>query len=296
MKCPLCDLETSETVAICSCGYNFKECEVTDSVRVRNFIKAVPTWQERVLRVEKVNRIQFAKHGSKGNHPGRANAPGWSQNDTARLLGIHPSTMTRHMRQAEGLATCPQLQRCSTMKAAHQAIGLREKGIQEDVFGSEEELRGFIEQNWDEIKELSSEWEIAVRWRDLDLLAKHKTDGRCLVIELKLDREADKVVGQILRYMGEVRIHRSGGSAVEGLIICRTADEGLVYALACMEKISLREYSLCAGKLSLTAVSIPHTAAEWKCRNFRRAIKRCSAEELEALTKVLEKRKLELNQ
>jgi hypothetical protein len=66
----------------------------------------------------------------------------------------------------------------------------------------------------------------------IDIFAKEPTTGSYVVIELKKGHESDKVVGQILRYMGWVQDNLcQQGEGVKGLIICKDADERLRLAL-----------------------------------------------------------------
>jgi hypothetical protein len=72
----------------------------------------------------------------------------------------------------------------------------------------------------------------------IDILAKDLGTNSYLVIELKKGRESDKVVGQTLRYMGWVKETLCHGDEdVKGLIICKDADERLIYALEMVRDI-----------------------------------------------------------
>jgi RecB family endonuclease NucS len=75
----------------------------------------------------------------------------------------------------------------------------------------------------------------------IDLLAKHKREGRWLVIELKREQSTDQTVGQLLRYVGWVRRHLAGKEeSVQGMIICREADTALQYALHAVPNVEVR--------------------------------------------------------
>jgi hypothetical protein len=78
----------------------------------------------------------------------------------------------------------------------------------------------------------------------IDILA--RSTNSYLVIELKKGRESDKVVGQILRYMGWVRDNLCReGEDVKGLIICKDVDERLTYALGMVQDIvQVKRYSI----------------------------------------------------
>ena len=70
----------------------------------------------------------------------------------------------------------------------------------------------------------------------IDILA--RSTNAYLVIELKKGRGTDRVIGQILRYMGWVRDNLcKEGEAVRGLIICRDVEERLTYALGMVQDI-----------------------------------------------------------
>lgn len=78
---------------------------------------------------------------------------------------------------------------------------------------------------------------------DIDILAQEPETNSFVVIELKKGRESDKVVGQILRYMGWVSEHLcNNGQSVKGLIICRDQDMKLSYALKTVNNISVKYY------------------------------------------------------
>jgi len=80
----------------------------------------------------------------------------------------------------------------------------------------------------------------------IDILARERNTGSYLVIELKKGRESDRVVGQILRYMGWVQenlCHQA--EDVKGLIICKDEDERLRYALKALPgNIAVKFYSV----------------------------------------------------
>lgn len=80
---------------------------------------------------------------------------------------------------------------------------------------------------------------------NIDILARELDTGSLVVIELKKGRESDKVIGQILRYMGWVKEKLcKGDQQVKGIIICREGDARLNYALKMMSNIELKRYSI----------------------------------------------------
>lgn len=93
-------------------------------------------------------------------------------------------------------------------------------------FGLERHLHEFLRDNWDHI-ELGKEWSIYQEPGDeeagyeypcdvgrIDLLDRHKTKPRWLVIELKRNQTSDQTVGQLLRYIGWVKQHLAEGDEI----------------------------------------------------------------------------------
>jgi restriction system protein len=79
----------------------------------------------------------------------------------------------------------------------------------------------------------------------IDILAVEQASNSFVVIELKRGRSSDRVVGQILRYMGWVKQKLcTDGQAVKGLIICRDPDPRLSYALTMVKDVEVRYYSV----------------------------------------------------
>jgi len=79
----------------------------------------------------------------------------------------------------------------------------------------------------------------------IDILARNKEESSYIVIELKKGRSSDKVVGQILRYMGWVQEHLCNeDDSVKGMIICREKDKKLEYALKVADNIELKFYQV----------------------------------------------------
>ena len=64
----------------------------------------------------------------------------------------------------------------------------------------------------------------------------------CLHVRI-IGYESDKVVGQILRYMGSVREHLcEEGQNVKGMIICRGTDDKMRYALKMVKNVAVKNY------------------------------------------------------
>ncbi len=124
-------------------------------------------------------------------------------------------------------------------------------------FGLERHLQEFLRDNWEKTP-LGKEWRLYEEDGDpeagyeypcgigrIDLLAKHRTTQRWLVIELKRTQSSDQTVGQVLRYMGWVAHHLAAPSdSVEGLVIAHEADEGIAYALRAVPSVRLQLYEV----------------------------------------------------
>ena len=140
----------------------------------------------------------------------------------------------------------------------------------EQVFVLEKYLQQFMFSNWDCL-ELGKDWALYAPDGDaesgmefptdigrIDLLAKHRTDGRWLVVELKRSQTSDDTVGQILRYMGWVEEKLTEpGERVEGLIVARAADAKLTYALKSLTDVSVQLYRVEFTLHEMGDVSIP---------------------------------------
>ena len=79
--------------------------------------------------------------------------------------------------------------------------------------------------------------------RRIDILAKD-ANGTYLVIELKVSKAYDRVVGQLLRYRGWVSEHLAQGGRVRGLIVAASISEDLRLACHGLQDVELKEYAL----------------------------------------------------
>lgn len=78
--------------------------------------------------------------------------------------------------------------------------------------------------------------------RRIDILAVDKAGG-FVVLELKVEKGYDRVVGQLLRYMNWVRKELAEpGQRVRGIIVCRSMSEDLRLACASIPDVELLEY------------------------------------------------------
>ena len=96
---------------------------------------------------------------------------------------------------------------------------------------------------------------------DLDILARDRTTGDFVVIELKRDKADDEVVGQCSRYMGWITEHRSAvaGVGVRGVIIAHEISDKLRAAVLPHANIEVYEYRF---TVSLRPVELPRPSAK----------------------------------
>jgi hypothetical protein len=77
----------------------------------------------------------------------------------------------------------------------------------------------------------------------IDVLAVDR-DGGLVVIELKAGKANDRVIGQILRYMGWVGENLAGGKPVRGMIVADDFDSAVRYAAKALPTVSLQRYQI----------------------------------------------------
>ena len=88
--------------------------------------------------------------------------------------------------------------------------------------------------------------------RRIDILAVDRA-GAFVVLELKVSKGYDRVVGQLLRYVNWIKQNLAEpGQNVRGMIVCRTMTEDLKLACAGIPDLDLFEY-----QLSVTVAKIP---------------------------------------
>ena len=79
----------------------------------------------------------------------------------------------------------------------------------------------------------------------IDILAKHKSHPRYLVVELKRNQSTDQSVAQALRYVGWVKKHLAKqGESVEALIIGHKVKKDAQYAILSLPNFRLMEYEV----------------------------------------------------
>ena len=87
--------------------------------------------------------------------------------------------------------------------------------------------------------------------RYIDILAVG-ADGAYVVIETKVSRAYDRVVGQVLRYMGWIKENLAGEAPVRGIVVASEISQDLILATSSIENIRLAEYEI---SFSLKSVS-----------------------------------------
>jgi endonuclease len=151
-------------------------------------------------------------------------------------LGTDPAPIT--LTNAPASASLPPLPEVDSSEASQ--------------FAYEQDLRDFLVRNLSLIepglKLYSDEGitgvEFPVGRRYIDILAVDR-DGGYVVIELKVSKGYDRVVGQLLRYMGWVEKHHAEPSQrVRGVIVAKEITEDLKLACARVQGIQLYEYAL----------------------------------------------------
>lgn len=122
----------------------------------------------------------------------------------------------------------------------------------------EKTLEDNIEKNFDDFgKRIGVSLELIGRQYSttvgpIDLLARDKKTGQYVVIELKKGRSADKVYGQLSRYMGWVKANLAGGTEVMGVIVGSKIDDKLRSAVSAhATKVLLVEFE---SKMSVSVV------------------------------------------
>jgi hypothetical protein len=128
-------------------------------------------------------------------------------------------------------------------------------------FAYESDLRDFLAKNLNlvrrDLRLYSEEGITGVEFpagnRFIDILAV-TPENNYVVIELKVSRGYDRVIGQLLRYMGWIRLNQAEpGQSVTGIIISREITQDLLLACHGLPNIELFEYQL---SVSLKKVSL----------------------------------------
>jgi len=128
----------------------------------------------------------------------------------------------------------------------------RDESFEGGEFAYEKDLQNFLSKNLHQIEpglklyeeEGITGIEFPVGNRYIDILAVD-SDNNYAVVELKVSRGYDRVVGQLLRYMAWIRKNQAdNGQVVRGIIIAREISEDLLLACSEIPDIDLYEYQL----------------------------------------------------
>ena len=116
--------------------------------------------------------------------------------------------------------------------------------IEESVsFIMEKYLEDFLVGNWDKTP-LAEEWDLVDSQVQTETGPLDKDGKTMLVVELKLRRASDNVLGQVQRYMGWVKQDLEAGQKVKGLIIGDTMDQRLRLALEVAPDVGFMRYEM----------------------------------------------------
>lgn len=126
--------------------------------------------------------------------------------------------------------------------------------VGQGIFYMEKQLEDFIIHNWNQT-ELGAKYDLIIEQGDLlsqqyrtdigpiDILAKDKSNGSYVVIELKRNQTSDDTVGQLARYMGWIKEHKNDTN-VRGVIIAGHYDKKLDYAREMIPNIEVFIYQV----------------------------------------------------
>jgi predicted RNA-binding protein len=122
-------------------------------------------------------------------------------------------------------------------------------------FALEAHLEEFIFNNWQRVNwgrdlrlyrvEDSDGRQFPAGAWSIDFLAVDNRTNDFVVIELKRGRSSDNVVGQVLRYMGWVKINLcTEGQNAKGIIICHETDEALRFSVGQLPNVDVMLYEV----------------------------------------------------
>ena len=264
--CPICNSDELVSNSICECGYHFEEKEIVDVEKIWGLLSkysANKQWPAEVKLKKRITEIHIKKYGDAlkvGRH-------GWSLKKTAKFLKQSTGLISNDVELAYALDQYPELYNCRNKTEAKKRLNIIKNSSTADGhipnFEFEDQLQEYLETNWATTL-FGKEWSLkktgvlkqgkynTAEVGEIDLLARHLTENRWLVLELKKDQSSDETVGQILRYMGWVKKNLAGENCkVEGIIISNSADDYIRYALECVPDLSLKIYTIDNGKLVL---------------------------------------------
>ena len=207
------------------------------------------------------------RDGQSGRYPLKA----WLRENRSVLPNADPSTQTSHQLRGkliqlgwsiessenEVLLIAPTLgaELVRPYIDANEAATEAEADSEETYFEYENQLQDFLVQNLNQINfagnfislyadaDGRSGREYPTKIGYIDILARNSS-GDFFVIKLKRGRASDRVVGQVLRYMGWVKKNIALKRQVYGVIVALSVDDQLKYAASVAPNILTFEYRM----------------------------------------------------
>jgi restriction system protein len=177
---------------------------------------------------------------------------------------IKKSYLSPQLRKSLSIGTVQRFDYADTEKqqAFEEELGRLAAGIfpdentierfdEEIRFNAEMELEDFLEMHWKKTS-FAADYDFVTRQMPLDdagrldILAKSKDGREYLIIELKLGKASDRVVGQLQSYMGYFLTsgYCSNGETVRGVIIGASEDPKIRHALKVTNNIEFYVYEM----------------------------------------------------
>lgn len=128
----------------------------------------------------------------------------------------------------------------------------QESQLLKNEFAYEKDLQNFLSKNLNliepDLQLFNDDGVTGIEYpaggRFIDILAVDKDDN-LMVIELKVSKGYDRVVGQLLRYVSWIKKHQAEpNQIVRGVIVARTISDDLRLACSDLENVTLFEYQL----------------------------------------------------
>ena len=183
------------------------------------------------------------------NIPPDATGSTWGTEDRT-VYRLSPGQFTRYRREVHG-----DFENGLPMGLTDEVEGVAHDDGPEASFALEQHLEEFMESNWSSIDfgrplhiwtDGNDGWgrQYATEVGVIDFLCEDKAANELVVVELKRGKSSDRVVGQILRYMGWVREQLADGRGVSGIIITHDYDDRVRYAIAELPRVEAWKYSV----------------------------------------------------
>ena len=206
-------------------------------------------------RYDKVNARTVRAHLRRAcvNIPPDATGARWGTDDRT-VYRLSRGEFTRYRREVQG-----DFERGLPLGLVEETevddLGDVPTGEAEASFALEYRLEEFMEANWSSIDfgqplriwtngDGESGRQYATDVGVIDFLCEDEADGALVVVELKRGKSSDRVVGQILRYIGWVRERLAGDHEVRGIIITHEYDDRVRYAIAELPHVEAWTYQV----------------------------------------------------